>query len=70
MVAKDLHAWLGVRVKRRLEPYVGDADLLEKGFYDANEVAEAQVAVGYETLALMKLAEMRGVHRFVAEHFV
>ena len=52
MVGEDLHGRFGVRVVRRLEAQLLDAQLLEELADDAEQVAERQISVGDETFDL------------------
>ncbi|KAJ8577492.1 hypothetical protein ON010_g1712 [Phytophthora cinnamomi] len=67
---EDLHAGLRVRVVRRLEAHLRDADLEEKGLDNTDEVAERQVVVGHHALHLVELGQVGRVHALVTEHTV
>lgn len=67
---EDLHARLRVRVVRRLEAHLGDADLLEERLDHANEVTQGQVVVGHDALDLVELGQVGRVHALVAEDAV
>mmetsp|Transcript_22505 Transcript_22505/g.36015 ORF Transcript_22505/g.36015 Transcript_22505/m.36015 type:complete len:502 (+) Transcript_22505:251-1756(+) len=70
VIAEDLHARLCVRVVGRLEAQICDANLRKEGLDHPNEVGQRQVPVCHQTLYLVELAEMGGVHAFVAEDTV
>ena len=67
VVSEDLHGGFRVGVEGGLEAQLGDAIFFEKGFDGSNEISKAQVLVRHQSLDLVKFAEMRGVHGFVAE---
>mmetsp|Transcript_6574 Transcript_6574/g.11054 ORF Transcript_6574/g.11054 Transcript_6574/m.11054 type:complete len:366 (+) Transcript_6574:79-1176(+) len=70
VVAENLHGGFGVRVVGRLEAQLRDADLLEEGLDQADQMSQGEIAVRDETLDLVELTQVRGVHRFITEHTV
>ena len=78
MESEDLHRRLRVsssdqpfsslRIERRLESNIGNADLGEEVVDHADQMAQIQVPIGHEQLDLMELREVRRVHRLIAEH--
>ena len=67
MISEDLHTGLRVRVEGRLETQLRDPDLVEEGFDRSDEIPEAQIVIGNQSLHLMEFAQVRRVHGFVPE---
>lgn len=70
MEGEDLHAWLSVRVVSWLELELGHTEFLEELVEDADEIAQGQVAVSYDSLDLMELGQMGCVQSLITEYFV
>ena len=59
-----------LRIERRLEANVGDADLGEEVVDHPYQVAQIQVPIDHEQLHLVELGQVSRVHRLVSEHTV
>ena len=59
-----------LRIERRLEANVRDADLGEEVVDHPYQVAQIQVPIGHEQLHLVELSQVSCVHRLVSEHAV
>ena len=70
MEGEDLHTWLCVGIVCWLELELGHSEFLEELVEDADEIAQGQVAVSYDSLDLMELGQMGGVQGLITEYFV
>jgi len=67
MVPENLHRRLRIRVVRRLETNLCNPNFFKKSANGSDEVSQSQAAVRHHALHLVELAQVRGVHGFVAE---
>lgn len=70
METEDFHAGFSVRIVCRFELDLSDAQFLEELSNGADEIAECQISIGYDTFYLVKFGQMGCVECLIAEYTI